>query len=360
MAKISPVSIKYMIHASFRVEGALEKALLEDGRIEDGDIALIVADKDAEVAATACGRLRRHLGIEQGLASDDDFAALWVVDFPMFEKDKERKIATVTLNRPEKLNPITGAMFDKIDELIEAVNMDDEVKVLIFKGAGRAFSSGADVAELGVVHGNVPGKRPSQRNRLLLDTHLMGPQGGFAAILNCRKSTIAQVHGYCYGGGLNISNACDVTIAASNTLFTHPGYTYIGPTTDLWLLTQLVGLKKAKEMTLSGIPVDAQEALQIGLVNKVVPLEKLEEETTKMAEAMSRMPIDGIVMGKINFEAVHEAMGQGNGYIANSIMHAMQTAIHYEPGEYNLLKERRDKGVTGAIMARKEYYKEKV
>lgn len=113
-------------------------------------------------------------------------------------------------------------------------------------------------------------------------------------------------------------------------------------------------------MTLSGIPVSAQEALQIGLVNKVVPLDKLDEEVSKLAYAMARLPLDGIVMGKINFEGVLNAMGKGSGYTSGYILHSMQTAIRYESGEFNLFKERRDKGIKGAIVGRKTHYEENI
>jgi enoyl-CoA hydratase len=150
----------------------------------------------------------------------------------------------------------------------------------------------------------------------------------------------------------------DVTIAAEDALFTHPGWRYIGPTTDVWLLMQTIGIKRAKEMMLTGTPIDAHKALEYGLVNKVVPSDKLEEEGEKMAQSMALLPFDGIVMGKVQFEAALDAMGMGSGYTAAYIMHAMQTGIRYEPGEFNLLKERKDKGVKGATAGRKRYYKE--
>jgi enoyl-CoA hydratase len=279
----------------------------------------------------------------------------------LYEKKPDKKIAIITLNRPEKLNALCLGHYQRINDIVLAVNEDEDIKVLIFKGAGRSFCSGHDVAELGVMYGmdtTGKGRRPSQRARLSKDIWLMSSNGLFRSIFNCLKATVAQVHGYCYGGGLNISNACDITIAAENTLFTHPGWRYIGPTTDVWLVTQLIGLKKAKEMMLTGIPIDAQEAWRVGLANKVVPLEKLEEAVDELTEAITRLPFDGVVMGKTQFHAVAEAMGAGSGMIANSIMHSLQTNIRYEPGEFNLFKARREKGIKGAIVTRKAHYQE--
>ena len=109
-------------------------------------------------------------------------------------------------------------------------------------------------------------------------------------------------------------------------------------------------------MMLTGIPIDAQEALRVGLVNKVVPLDKLEEETMEMAEVITHCPFDGIVMGKAHFETALEHLStSASDYIA----HSMQTNIRYEPGEYNLFKERRDRGRTAAIRERMRRFTEK-
>jgi len=277
----------------------------------------------------------------------------------LYEKNTEDKIATITLNRPEKLNALTLAMWGRINQIVAEADTDEDVKVVVFKGVGRAFCSGHDVGELGVMHGNIPGeRRPSQRQRLLVDGSAWGRRGVCQTILNCKKSTLTLVQGYCYGGGLQIALETDVTIAAEDALFTHPGWRYIGPTTDVWLLIQTIGIKRAKEMMLTGTPIDAHKALEYGLVNKVVPLDKLEEEGEKMAKAMALLPFDGIVMGKVQIEAALDAMGMGSGYTAAYIMHAMQTGIRYEAGEFNLLKERKDKGMKGAIVGRERYYKE--
>ena len=281
----------------------------------------------------------------------------------LFEKNKEKKIATITFNRPEKLNAISLPMWDRMNQLLQKAEEDDDVKVIIIKGNGRAFSSGHDIAELGFMHGYGTGaegeRKPSQRQRIFVDgNHFWGKRGWCQTLLTLKKSTIASVQGYCYGGGLQVALECDVCIATDDALFTHPGWRYIGPTTDVWLLIQTVGIKKAKEMMLTGTPVDAPEALRVGLVNKVVPMDKLEEETLKMAETMAMLPADGIVLGKVQFEAALEAMGLGSGYTAAYILHTLQTSVRYEPGEFNLFKERRNKGVKGAIVTREAHYKE--
>lgn len=281
----------------------------------------------------------------------------------LYEKDKKRKVATIIFNKPEKLNAQTMEDYRKLTDLIVRAAEDDEVKVLVMKGAGRCFSSGMDVGELGVNYGygtGEPGeRRPSERIRVIRDSISWGRRGLLQTIYACPKATIAQVHGYCYGQGLEMALACDITIAAEDSLFTHPGYRYIGSVGNIVFFLLTIGVKKTKEMMLTGVPLNASEALQCGLVNKVVPLDKLEEEVNKMAEALARIPSDAIVMGKAHFEAALDIAGVGAGFTLGRTMHSFQTNIRYEPDEFNLFKARRDKGgVKAAIKARKTYYGE--
>ncbi len=283
----------------------------------------------------------------------------WVKKEILLEKDPEEKIARITFNRPEKLNSLMRSHYIYLQKMIQELNWDDDVKVIIFKGAGRCFGTGHDVAELGTMHGHdTQGKarRPSQKKRLLVDMGLR--ELIFEPLHRCLKTTIAQVHNYCYGFHLELAMACDLVVCTPDSRFTHPGFRYIGPTLDLALWLQIMGVRKLKEMVLTGRPFLAEEALQCGMVNSVVPNDKLEEEVNKLAKAAAALPFDGIVMGKTFLQGVMDAAGLSVGEYIGYMGHAMQTAIHYEPGEFNLLKERRDKGVKGATVVRDGFYPE--
>ena len=288
--------------------------------------------------------------MEPGKQLERDIA--WVQKEILLEKDPEKKIARITFNRPEKLNSFVRSHYIYLAKIVNELNWDDDVKVIIFKGAGRCFGTGHDVVELGTMHGHdtIGKHRPSQTERLRVD---MGLRELIADPLGRSiKTTIAQVHNYCYGFHFQLAMACDLVICTPDARFTHPGFRYIGPTLDLALWLQVMGVRKLKEMVLTGKAFDAQEALQYGLVNKVVPDDKLEEETNKYAQAAAAMPMDGIVMGKTFLQGVIEAAGVGVGEYIGYMGHAMQTAIHYWPGEYNLLRERKNKGVKGATVQR--------
>ena len=290
--------------------------------------------------------------------SEEKWTSKMKEEWILFKKDRERKIATITLNRPDKLNAMTLAMYDRVNQIVADLDADEDVEVIVLNGAGEAFCSGFDVEELGFIHGQGTGRRrerrPSPIARLVVDrNHFWGRRGPYATVLHSLKATIASVHKYCYGAGVEFALACDITIAAEGTLFTHPGWQYIGPTGDLGLWIQTIGVKKAKEIMLTGIPIAAAEALKVGLVNKVVSIDKLEAETMKMAEIITHRPLDGIVMGKTHFEAALEHLSTS---AIDYIAHAMQTNIRYEPDEFNLFKERRNKGVKGAIRDRMGRY----
>jgi len=284
-------------------------------------------------------------------------------EYFLFEKDPKRKVATVTLNRPEVMNAFRKKDEEELIEVFRQVEADDDVKVVVLRGAGRSFWSGRDVNELAFQYGFGVGKagerRPPQRTRIFYDrNNIWGRRGMIQTILHCLKATIAQVHGYCYGGGLFLALACDLTIAAEGTLFTHPGWRYIGPHGDIALFIETMGVKRAKELILTGRPFTAEEALQVGLVNRVVPPDRLDEEVGRLADTIARAPLDGIVMGKSQFEACLDALGVGTGSSIAVLGHRLETNIRYEEGEFNLLRQRREKGVRSAIHERMQHFKE--
>ncbi len=280
--------------------------------------------------------------------------------YMLCDKDPKKKRLTITFNRPEKLNAMNKGMFLHLNDVINAANEDEDVKVIVFKGAGKHFGSGADVGHLGVHHGwGKPGdRRPSQRRRFIYDKHAVFGWGGYLeTVLRCDKATIASVQGYCYAAHCELALACDITVATDDVMFTHPGYRYIGPMGPmaLWFLT--AGVKKVKEMMLTGMPFTAEDALRYGLVNKVVSRDQLEAETEKIANIIALQPFDSIVMGKAQFELAQDIMGVGTGYTASAIAHSWMTNIRYEPDEFNLFKVKSEKGVKGALEEREKRFK---
>lgn len=280
----------------------------------------------------------------------------------LYDVDKEKGIAKITFNKPEKLNAATSEDWQEIVKRTLEAGDDPDVKVVIYKGAGRAFGSGADAAkEIIDFETRKPGMRlKGQGQRIIqLRNQTYGRRGFTQAIHNCPKVTIAQVHGYCYGGHFQIASGCDIIIASEDAAFTHPGYRYIGPMgEDMILLLLRIGLAKTKEMMFTGRALDSQEALQCGLINKVVPLEELEEETDNMADLISLQAFDSLVIGKANFTSALAIAGAQTMASAGTAGHVWQHMMRSEPGEFNLVRIGRKRGLKAAIQEKEERWKE--
>ena len=292
-------------------------------------------------------------GVPSYEISDAKFSERSDPPYCIYGVDKDREIATITFNKPEKLNATTLGDYEEVSERTIQAEEDMDVKVIVYKGAGRCFGSGADLEWVSHAFGTKDERRLSQRYRYMRMQGLLSRRGLTHAVLYCLKATIAQVHGYCYGTHFSIACGCDIVVASDDATFTNPAYRYIGATPeDMVLLFQTLGIKKTKEMMLTGRTFDAQEALQYGLINKVVPAEKLEEETKKMAELITRQPFDAVVMGKANFEVALDIAGVGACEVAGHAQEAWQSNIQYRPGEFNLIKSLAEKGINGAIKQR--------
>ena len=282
----------------------------------------------------------------------------------IYEKEdfEEGSMVTITMNKPETLNALNIEFSREIDDAFTEVEQDDDVKVVVIKGAGKAFSAGYDLGRVYFVYGGGTGKpedktrRPSQRSRLAYDRWR---SESLRKIFLLDKITIAQVHGYCIGGGLYMSLCCDMTIAAENAKIGHSeqrlgfsGTMYVFP-----IEVALIGQKRARELLLTGKLIDGKEAERIGLVNQVVPADQLEAETRKLARSMTLLPRDGIAIGKATARLAYDSMGLSSAFGQGYIGHTLFTNIRYEPGEFNFIKRRRDVGMREAFKERDARYK---
>jgi enoyl-CoA hydratase/carnithine racemase len=198
-------------------------------------------------------------------------------------------IATITLNRPDRLNAITGQSMEEIGEALDRARRDSKVKVIIITGAGRGFCSGGDRK----MAADRFGKNPDLVRRPHSQRPFYRAQEIFTTL---DRPVIAAVNGPAIGGGMDIALWCDIRIASDRATF---GELYIdrGLVPDLgglYLLPRIVGYAKAAELLLTGDIIDAQTALQIGLVNHVVPHEHLMERCRAIALKMAAKPGRGL------------------------------------------------------------------
>ncbi len=193
-------------------------------------------------------------------------------------------IGRITLNRPEKLNAFVGDMRDRIGEVLEELGGDDDVRVIVITGAGRAFCAGADI---GYMTRLVQEERFDEARALVEAGRRVA-----TTIARMPKPVVAALNGAAAGGGANLALACDLRIASDrasigqtfNRIGLHPDW---GGT---WFLPRLVGPAKAAELVFLAEMVGAEEALRIGLVNRVVPHERFEAEVEEVVATLAAKP----------------------------------------------------------------------
>jgi enoyl-CoA hydratase/carnithine racemase len=204
-----------------------------------------------------------------------------------YEKD-EGGVARLTLNRPELLNAVNLQMRDELWTAFAAFRDDPDARVLVVRGAGRAFSSGADISEFGTAPSYVEARR-ARRERDL-----------WGLMLHLPKPLIAAVHGFALGAGCELSLLCDLRVASDDARFGLPevGLGYIPSAGGTQTLPRTIPPGLALGMILSGDPIDAAEAFRVGLVHRVVPRDQLEAEAEAWARTLAERPPQALSAAK--------------------------------------------------------------
>lgn len=256
-------------------------------------------------------------------------------------------IATITFNRPKKLNAINDALAEEMEAALREAEKDKAVRVVVLKGAGRAFSVGRDFSGVGTEKVMPPDfrKRPFWIEFLASERR---QQARFQYIYEYPKPTIAQVHGYCLDFGLYLSMVCDFTIAAEDAKLGDPAVR-IGHVTPMPLWTLIVGNKMAKVLLFTGKMISGKEAEQIGLVSRVVPASELEAATNKLARNLAAMPRNALAKMKETLHSAMDAKGMGAAWRFFGEHHLFSAVQPVMPGEFRFLDVRDEKGLKAAI-----------
>jgi enoyl-CoA hydratase/carnithine racemase len=226
----------------------------------------------------------------------------------------ETEVATITLNRPERLNALTFEVYAELRDTFAALDTEPGVRAVVITGAGRAFCTGGDVEDIigALFARDAAGLR--EFTRMTCDV--------VGNIRRCRRPVIAALNGTVAGAGAVIATACDIRIAAESAriayLFTRVGLS--GADMGVaWLLPRIVGLGRATELLLTGEFTDAATAHRIGLYHRVVPQEQVLAEATAVAERLARGPSDALAVTKraLDDEAVL-SFEQALGYEADA------------------------------------------
>jgi enoyl-CoA hydratase len=256
-------------------------------------------------------------------------------------------VRRLTLNRPEKRNPLSNALRGELYAALDAGDRDDTVRVTILRGAGPCFSAGYDLSRDGA--------------RQALPYQTAGGSGQWARhvvegcfrIWDLAKPVIAQVHGWCLAGGSELATACDLVYVAEDAQIGYPPVRMMSPP-DNQFHAWLCGLRPAMEMMLTGDAVSGTEAVRVGFANRAFPLELLEREVLAIAERIAKIPTDVQQMNKRSVHRAMEIMGLRAAIRAGTEIQAL--ALTTESSRQTFAKFR--DGVTKGLDARDAAFKD--
>jgi enoyl-CoA hydratase len=264
--------------------------------------------------------------------------------------DTDGAIATITLNRPKRLNTIVPPMPDELQDAVHRALTDSQVKVIVLRGAGRSFCAGFDFGG-GFHHWDdaltTDGKWDPGKDFALASSDA-GAVPKFMSLWRSPKPVIAQVHGWCVGGGSDMALCADLVIASEDarigTSYSRMWGCYL---TGMWLYR--LGLTKAKEYALTGRPLSGLEAVEAGLINAAVPFARLEAEVRERAEQLAAIPASQLAAMKLVVNHAYENMGLASTQTLGPILDGL---MRNTPDAQDFIGLAEREGVGGAVARR--------
>jgi enoyl-CoA hydratase len=249
--------------------------------------------------------------------------------------DKQERVGTLTLNRPEKLNAMNPTLLEEFSEAIASVGADEEIKVLIIRGAGRAFSAGYDLAGGG-------GAKTVDADR----TELQKMIERWLSLRELPKPVIAMVHGYCLAGASQICACSDVIFMADDARLGFPSLPAgAGFVSSMW--NWMVGPHRTKYMAfLPGSQISGKEAEAMGFATRTFPAETLEAETYQYARRVAKVPAEKLRLEKLTINRAMDLQGFRTAVLAGAEYDAI---FHFGSGNDEIRRVRKERGLRGAI-----------
>ncbi len=265
--------------------------------------------------------------------------------------DTDEAIATITLNRPEQLNTIVPPMPEELEAAVHLATADNDIKVIVLRGAGRAFCAGFDFGEgfhqwdEQLTSDGVwdPGK-----DFTYATSQSLGAVPRFMSLWRSPKPVIAQVHGWCVGGGSDLALCADLVIASEDARIGTPYSRMWGCyLTGMWLYR--LGLTKAKEYALTGRPLSGLEAVDAGLINAAVPFAQLESEVGERAQALAKIPSSQLSAMKLIVNQAYENMGLASTQTLGPVLDGL---MRNTPDAHRFIELAEREGVGSAVAQR--------
>jgi enoyl-CoA hydratase/carnithine racemase len=275
----------------------------------------------------------------------------------LLEKDVATHIARITLNQPEKKNCYDPPMRRAMAEAMQDVADDDDMKVLLLRGADSVFCTGADMRNAySWYETKGDDRRPSQRRKIAVDRESFSFYHDY---IGFPKATVAQVESYALGGGFELALASDISIASPETRIGMPGARFLGPAIgNLHLFFHRLGPVLAKRLLLTGEVLHVADLPRPDVFTEVVAEGRVAERAEEMAAMVARMPADGLVIAKEAFRLVEQTQAYQGEESASVLFHAFATNLRFEQDEFNFVRERSRTGATSAFKSRDAHFSE--
>ncbi|OBA63273.1 enoyl-CoA hydratase [Mycobacterium sp. 1100029.7] len=281
-------------------------------------------------------------------------------DRVLFEVDPDRRIATITLNNPEQRNSYDAAMREALGRCLDQVAEDDDITVVLLRGAEGVFSTGADMNNAYGWYGDkskapdAAQRRPSQRRRLTVDRKSFSFYHNF---MGFPKVTVGEISGYALGGGFEMALMTDISVIARDTKIGMPATRFLGPALgSLHMFFHRLGPVLARRLLLTGDIIEAGELEHLGIFTETCDSEAVVGRARFWAEKAAKMPADGVVIAKEAFRLVEQSQAYNGEEVASYLFHAYGTNLQFGPDEFNFVKTRAQHGTKEAFRLRDEHF----
>jgi enoyl-CoA hydratase/carnithine racemase len=312
-------------------------------------------------------------------------------DRVLFDVDSAKRIATITLNNPGQRNSYDATMRDTVARYLDRVAEDDDITVVLLRGADGVFSTGADMnnaygwygderlreeqvgaderlreeqvgaderlreEQVGAERGQTPAKgRPSQRRRLTVDRKSFG---FYHNLMGFPKVTVGEISGYALGGGFEMALMTDISVIGRDTKIGMPATRFLGPALgSLHMFFHRLGPVLARRLLLTGDIVEAGTVEHLGIFTDTCDPASVPARARYWAEKAAKMPADGVVIAKEAFRLVEQSQAYQGEEVASYLFHAYGTNLQFAPGEFNFVKTRAQHGTKEAFRLRDEHF----
>ncbi|GAC1396086.1 MAG: enoyl-CoA hydratase/isomerase family protein [Mycobacterium sp.] len=301
-------------------------------------------------------------------------------DRVLFDVDSEKRIATITLNNPSQRNSYDATMRDAVARCLDRVAEDDDITVVLLRGAEGVFSTGANMNNAYGWYGDErlreeqkatderlreeqkatdrdateAKRRPSQRRRLTVDRKSFG---FYHNLMGFPKVTVGEIGGYALGGGFEMALMTDICVIGRDAKIGMPATRFLGPALgSLHMFFHRLGPVLARRLLLTGDIIQAGAIEHLGIFTETCDPTSVPARARYWAEKVAKMPADGVVIAKEAFRLVEQSQAYQGEEVASYLFHAFGTNLQFAPGEFNFVKTRAQHGTREAFRLRDEHF----